>query len=280
MPLTTSTQLLKEAVAARRVIVAINVFSAESAGAVIRAAEDADAPVILSVNPPDLQHVGGDEIAAVVRVKAGRARVPVVLHLDHGMNLKTVVQCLRAGFTSIMIDPSPFSEEQGLAVVRTVVEICHDVGVPVESMVGKLRLAVKAEGEGDFAEELTDPRKAGEFAAGTGIDSLAVSVGTEHGSFLVGRPARIDMALLEKISRKVDVPLVIHGGSAVGDEQLRRLRRYRVGKMNIGSALRVAYRRAMIAALQEERVDVREASARAEEAMYEVVREKIRVLTL
>ena len=98
-------------------------------------------------------------------------------------------------------------------------------------------------------EELTDPSKVRAFIEETGIDSLAVSVGTEHGSFLVGRKADIDMKLLKEIASRVDVPLVIHGGSAVGDEQLKELRLRGVGKVNVGSAIRAAFKSELIKAL-------------------------------
>lgn len=281
MPLTSSTTILREAVAARRVIVAFNVFSAESTAAVIRAAEDSGAPVIVSVNEEDLGHLGAEEIAAIARVKAERARVPVVLHLDHGMSISSVMLCLRAGFTSVMIDPSRFSEREGLATVRTVAMVCHAVGVPVESMVGRLRLAAGLDGEGAHkVEELTDPSKVRAFIEETGIDSLAVSVGTEHGSYLVGRKAEIDMTLLKEIASRVDTPLVIHGGSAVGGEQLKELRQHGVGKVNVGSAIRAAFKSELIKALGEDMIDIRDASIRGEEAMYAVAREKIGMLTL
>jgi ketose-bisphosphate aldolase len=214
MPLTTSTRLLKEAVAARKTIVAFNMFNAESIAAAVRAAESAGVPVILAVTEPDMGHIGCEEVAALVRVHAAKTSVPVVLHLDHGESLRTVVLCLRAGFTSIMIDASHLPEEQGHARVRTIVEICHHAGVPVESLAGKLRsVFAEAGGEGS-EEELTDPGHAATFVQQTGVDSLAVSLGTVHGGYLLGMKATLDMDRLREIARRVTVPLVVHGGSA------------------------------------------------------------------
>jgi fructose-bisphosphate aldolase, class II len=147
-------------------------------------------------------------------------------------------------------------------------------------MVGSLRLALEGEGKGDSVEERTDPLKAGTFSRSTGIDSLAVSVGTEHGSFLMGKRTEIDMRQLMEIARNVDIPLVIHGGSAVRDEQLKELRNHNVGKMNIGSAMRAAYKKAFAGALQDDHLDVREAAVKARLAMYDVAANKIAMLTL
>lgn len=278
MALVNSTDILRAAAASKRIVFAFNVFNNESIDAAIKAAEDSRMPVIVSVNEPDLNHFGISEIVATLRVKAERARTDVILHLDHGMSYEMVAGCIRAGFTSVMIDPSLFRDTEAVDVVKRVVEFAHASGVSVESMVGRLKLALEAEGEGNSAEELTDPLKAKTFAHATGIDSLAVSVGTEHGSFLVGKKTEINMPLLAQIARNVDVPLVIHGGSAVSDHQLRELRQYRVGKMNIGSAVRATYRKALLEALQDSLRDIREANVRAQEAMYEMARHKIELL--
>lgn len=279
MALVSSAEIMSNAARSKRVVVAFNVFNNESIDAVIKAAEEARVPVIIGVNEPDLLHFGIDVVAATVRIKAERAKTEVILHLDHGMSVGVIAQCIRAGFTSVMMDPFQVHDREKITVVRQVVEFAHAVGVSVESMVGSLRLALEGEGEGDSVEERTDPLKAGTFSRATGIDSLAVSVGTEHGSFLTGKRTEIDMLQLMEIARNVDIPLVIHGGSAVRDEQLRELRNYNVGKMNIGSAIRAAYKKALASALKDALLDVREAAVRARQAMYDVACNKIAMLT-
>jgi ketose-bisphosphate aldolase len=280
MALVSSAAIMSNAARSKCVVVAFNVFNNESIDAVIKAAEDAQVPVIIAVNEPDLFHFGIDEVAAIVRIKAERARTEVVLHLDHGMSVGVIARCIKAGFTSVMMDPFQVRDGEKIAVVMRVVEFAHAVGVSVESMVGSLRLALEGEGEGDSVEERTDPLKAGTFSRSTGIDSLAVSVGTEHGSFLTGKRTEIDMQQLKEIARRVDIPLVIHGGSAVRDEQLSELRNYNVGKMNIGSAIRAAYKKTLVSALQDGLMDVRDAAVRARQAMYDVASNKIAMLTL
>jgi ketose-bisphosphate aldolase len=280
MALVSSAAIMSNSARNKSVVVAFNVFNNESIDAVIAAAEEARVPVIVGINEPDLFHFGIDEVAAMVCIKAQRAKTDVILHLDHGMSVGVVARCIRAGFTSVMMDPFQVHDKDKITVVRQVVEFAHAVGVSVESMVGSLRLALEGEGEGDSVEERTDPVKAGTFSRSTGIDCLAVSVGTEHGSFLAGKRTEIDMQQLKEIARNVEIPLVIHGGSAVRDEQLKELRNYNVGKMNIGSAIRAAYKTALASALQDSLLDVREAAARARQAMHDVARNKIAMLTL
>ncbi|NPV53811.1 MAG: class II fructose-bisphosphate aldolase family protein [Firmicutes bacterium] len=278
-----SAQLLNDAVANNYIVGAFNVFNAESIRAVVKAADAAGVPVIVSVGEPDLNFMGADAVAALTEVEAEKVDIPVGLHLDHGTSLGSVVRCIQAGFSSVMIDASDISEEEGIAVVKQTVNLCHAVGVSVESMVGSLRLATEDEdgvGEGGTREELTDPEKAEVFVRRTGIDALAVSVGTEHGSFLVGKSPEIDMVRLAEISRRVDIPLVVHGGSAICDAQLKETREHRVGKINIGSALRVAFRDALVDAFKEPRIDAREALKRAEDAMRQVVSDRIAKLSL
>jgi ketose-bisphosphate aldolase len=280
MGLATSVQLLQAAVSERCIIAAFPMFSAEAAEAIVRAADDAGAPVILSVDELDLERMGAEEAVCLARIKAERARVPVVLHLDHGTSRKSVVRCLRAGFTSIMIDPSNYPEEEGLSFVRGVVEICHEAGIGVESMAGKLEPVVDPQGKAGSEQQLADPQKAQAFIEKTGVDSLAICEGSEHGGLLVDRQARIDMTRLKEIARVVSIPLVISEASGVGDDQLRELRRTRVGKLTIGSALRMTCKLAMLEALKESLLDVREAGIRAEKAMYRIVRDSIKKLTL
>jgi len=280
MALVNAAELVRDAARNSKVIVAFNVFNNESIDAVIRAAKDLHTPVIVSVNEQDLQHFGIDEVVALARIKADSSRADVVLHLDHGMSREVVAKCIRGGFTSVMFDTARYPKDQRVQVARTVVDFAHAAGVSVESMLGTLELAIAGHGEGDSAEELTDPDEAGPYSRLTGIDMLAVSVGTKHGSALIGERVVIDMVQLAAIARNVEVPLVIHGGSAVDERQLRQLREMNVGKMNIGSAIRMAYRKALMRSLEDSQLDIRECNVNAEQAIYEAALEKIRILTV
>jgi len=166
-----------------------------------------------------------------------------------------------------------------------VVEICHAVGVSVESMVRKIHLAFGDEGE--FIqdtiedEELTDPDRAVEFVNNTGVDALVISVGTEPGSYLTGKQPEIVSPLLAEISNCVDsVPLVVNGGSAIPDNDLRKMKAFPVAKLNIGSMLRATFRDSLFNSIHENpHIDMREALKKAEKATQKVVLEKIRLLS-
>lgn len=272
---------LKEMYGRKEILVSFNLFNNASINGVLRAAKEVNRPVMLGVVEPDLAHYGLEELAATVRIKAERAGVNAALHLDHGMSLDSVIRCVRAGFTSVMIDPSNIAPERRVHVVREVMDIGRALNIMVESMVGQLKLAIdEIKGEGNSIERLTDPDEAAAFVRETGMDILAVSVGTEHGSAFLGRQAEIDMPRLRAIAAKVPVPLVVHGGSGVSEAQLRELRNCNVGKMNIGGAIRVAYTKAIMNALTENpRMDMTEADAIGEEAIYRAALEKLRVLS-
>jgi ketose-bisphosphate aldolase len=236
----------------------------------------------LGVTEHDLAHYGLEELVKTVQIKAERAGVIAVLHLDHGMSLETVVRCIRAGFSSVMIDPSSLDPEKRIPVVREVMDFARPVDVMVESMVGQLKLALDTiQGEGGSSkEELTDPGEAADFVRETGIDILAVSVGTEHGSAIVGKQEEIDMPRLMAIAAAVPIPLVVHGGSGVSGDQLRELRNYHVGKMNIGGAIRVAYTKAIMKALTENPyMDMNDADAIGEDAICEAAVNKLKILS-
>jgi ketose-bisphosphate aldolase len=272
--------VLKDMTARGEVLVCCNVFNDISIDGVLNAAKKANRPVMLGVTEPDLYHYGLEELVATVRIKAERARVDTALHLDHGMSLAMAAKCIRAGFSSVMIDPSNIEPARRVSTVREIVDFARSVDVMVESMVGQLKLALDVSGESGSQEELTDPDEAARFVRDTGMDILAVSVGTEHGSFVAGKTAAIDMARLAAIAEKVYIPLVIHGGSGVPNEQLREIRRYHVGKMNIGGALRVAYSKALMDAWTGNPLtDARDAEALGRQGITDAVFQKIKVLS-
>ena len=263
------------------IIISFNIFNNVSISGVLRAAKEVQRPVMLGVTEPDLAHFGLEELVPTFRAKVERAGVPAVLHLDHGMSLDTVVRCICAGFGSVMIDPSNIPVDKRIQVVREVVDFAAPMNVMVESIIGQLKLASRnVAGEGASPEELTDPDAVAEFVANTGIDLLAVSVGTEHGTTYAGKKAEVDMARLKAIAGNVSLPLVVHGGSGVSHEQLRQLRANRVGKMNIGGAIRMAYTEAIITALQRNpRMNMPEVEAIGEEAIYRVALQKLKALS-
>jgi ketose-bisphosphate aldolase len=273
--------VLGEMCSGKEVLVSFNLFNNASINGVLRAAKKVNRPVILGITEKDFTHYGLEELVKTVQIKTERAGVTAALHLDHGMSLETVVRCIRAGFSSVMIDPSNLDPQKRVPIVREVMDFARSVDVMVESMVGRLRLALDTvQGEGSSKEELTDPTESAAFVRETGIDILAVSVGTEHGSAIVGKQAEIDMPRLRAISEAVPVPLVVHGGSGVSEDQLRELRNYHVGKMNIGGAIRIAYTKAIMKALTENPyMDMNDADAVGEDAICEAAVNKLQILS-
>ena len=160
-----------------------------------------------------------------------RARVPVCLHLDHGKSVKACLKAIDAGFTSVMIDGSSFSFDENVRMTRTVVEAARKKGISVEAEIGHVGSGKVIVERGKDESMLTDPEEAGRFAAETGIDCLAVSIGTAHGEYTA--EPKIDFDRLKEIREKVPVPLVLHGGSGTGDENIVRAVRDGIRKINL-----------------------------------------------
>lgn len=213
-------------------VAAPNVFNGESVRACFEAARELRAPMILDAGGVDLAY-----IADVTRFYSQRfPEVPAALNLDHGDNLKQVMEAIQAGFSSVMIDHSTAPFEENVAVTAEVVRAAHSVGVSVEAELGHV-------GRGsNYAKDgvncLTIPEEASEFVQKTGIDCLAVAIGTAHGPYN-GEP-RLDLERLDAIRNVVAVPLVLHGGSSTGDENLCNAITHGISKVNLGTDLAMA----------------------------------------
>lgn len=253
--------LIARAFAERRALPAFNVCSAEMIRACLEAAEIEGSPVILQTYPTDLEQLPPKETAALVRAFADDLSVPVMLHLDHGPSLELAYHCLRAGFSSVMFDGAGLPLETVIQHARVLGEVAHAQGAALE---------VAAESFSGSAE-LTDPDQALRLRDETGADMIAVAVGSEH-----GHDASLDLALLEAISKRLDSPLVLHGGSGVSVEDLQVARQYGVVKVNIGSALYRALRRTWetSASLLHHRA----VYSAVRDALREVAQQKIRLL--
>lgn len=241
MPLVTSKKMLEDAQKEGYAVGAFNVENMEMVKAVIAAAEELRAPVMLQTTPSTVKYGSIETYAAMVAAEAGKATVPVCLHLDHGSSYELAVQCLDVGYTSIMIDGSGESFEDNIALTKKVVAIAAARGIPVEAELGKVGgkeddLDVKVDTD-------TDPAEAQIFAAQTGIDSLAVAIGTAHG-FYAGTPV-LDKTRLSEIKHLVSIPLVLHGASGLRDEDIIECVKRGICKVNFATELRVAYTAAM-----------------------------------
>ena len=275
--LTTTKKLLMAAQAGGYAVGAFNVENMEMVQAVMEAAEELKAPVIMQTTPGTVRYAGLDYFYANVRAAAERASVPIVLHLDHGSSFELAMQAFRAGYTSIMIDGSRKSFEENVILSKAVADACHPAGIPVEAELGKL-VGIEDDLVVDEKDSLyTNPKDAVRFIEATGIDSLAVAIGTAHGLYK-GRP-KLDFERLQEIRQAVDIPLVLHGASDVPDELVQQAIRLGICKVNIATDLKIPFSGAIKAYFQEhpEASDPRKYLNPAKEAMQAVVRHKIAV---
>ncbi|SFH59286.1 fructose-bisphosphate aldolase [Priestia megaterium] len=233
MPLVNMKSFLKLLEEKNLIAPAFNTTNLEMTLSIIQGAEELGYPVIVQIAPTNVKLSGYDYIANIVKSAAEKAKVPVTLHLDHGMTFEDVKQAVDAGFNSVMIDASKLPYEENIKFTKEVVEYCHDRGVSVEAELGELG-GKEDDHESDESAQ-TDPKLAREFVERTGIDLLAVSVGNIHG---LDEQPQINLELLREIADIVEVPLVIHGGSGIPDDILGQLKNYNVRKINLASDLR------------------------------------------
>ena len=275
MPLVTSKQMLSEAQRGGYAVGAFNVENMEMVKAVIGAAEELRAPVMLQTTPSTVKYGGLESYAALVAAEAKKAAVPVCLHLDHGNSVELALSAIEAGYTSVMIDGSGADFETNIAMTAQVTAVASLKGIPVEAELGKVGgKEDDLEAEGDTN---TDPVQAKEFAERTGISSLAVAIGTAHG-FYAGTPV-LDKERVSQIREQVSVPLVLHGASGLKDEDVRDCIRRGISKVNFATELRVAYTDAVKKLLRDkpETFDPKKLGLAAMEAVKELVKERIRV---
>ena len=215
MGLVPSKSVLDAANEGRYAIGAFNVNNLEFAKAVIGAAIEERSPIIVQVSESAIAYAGMKQITGIVAGLAGQADVPVALHLDHGRDWATIVQCIANGFTSVMIDGSHLPFDENVAITRKVVDVAHAAGVSVEAELGKLAGIEDYVVVDERDAFLTDPDEALAFVEKTGVDALAVAIGTSHGPRKFKGEPVLAIDLVSKIKEKVGIPLVLHGASGV-----------------------------------------------------------------
>jgi fructose-bisphosphate aldolase class II len=277
MALVTVKELLGKAEAGKYAVGAFNCNNMEIVQAIIEAAEAEDSPVIVQASQGAIKYAGLDYIAGMTRIAADRAKVPVALHLDHGTSFEQVVLCIRGGFSSVMIDGSKLPLEENIVLTKKVLDVARPIGVSVEAELGKIGGTEDDIYVSDREAFFTDPEEARRFAAETGVDSLAVAIGTAHGQYK-GEP-RLDFPRLEKIRRLTNIPIVLHGSSGVPDDQITRAIELGVRKVNIDTNIREAFVAGMRKVLDAHpgEIDPRKILGPARAAAVEIIREKIRL---
>ncbi len=275
MELITTKSILKKAQEGKYAIGAFNVENMEMVMAVISAAEEMNAPVIMQTTPSTVKYASLDYFLANAKVAASHAKVPVVMHLDHGSSFELAAQAFRAGYTSIMIDGSHSSFEDNIKISKAVVDMCKPAGIAVEAELGKV--GGKEDdldgGDGGF----TDPQEAKEFVERTGVDSLAVAIGTAHGMYK-GEP-KLDLERLSEIREVVSVPLVLHGGSGIPDSKVQESIERGICKVNYATELRIAFTNGVNKYLNENKdaIDPKKYNKAGMEEVKKFVKEKIKV---
>ena len=207
---------------------------------IIDISEEKNAPVILGIHPDEVQHVGVEMIAAVTQ-RAHRSSVPIAIHWDHGASYEQILTAIRSGFTSVMIDGSMLPFEENIAISRKVVHAAHAVGLSVEGELGTIGQTDSQAESGSDTIIYTNPDDALTFVESTAVDSLAVAIGTYHGIYPTTMKPELKLDLLKLIKDKVDIPLVLHGGSNNPDDEIAEAVKLGINKINISSDIKVAY---------------------------------------
>jgi len=254
---------------------AFNVENMEMVKAVIAAAKELQAPVMLQTTPSTVKYGTLKTYQALVAAEAEKAGIPVCLHLDHGSSFELAVQAIQAGYTSVMIDGSHEDFEQNIALTKKVTEVAKACGVTVEAELGKVGgKEDDLEAEGDTN---TDPAEAREFVERTGVDSLAIAIGTAHG-FYADTPV-LDKERVSEVKSLVSIPLVLHGASGLRDEDIRECVQRGMCKVNFATELRVAYTDAgkKLIAENPDMFDPKKLGGVGMEAVKELVKNRILV---
>ncbi|BFO18515.1 class II fructose-bisphosphate aldolase family protein [Streptomyces sp. KM77-8] len=281
MSLVPTRELVEKAAAAGRAVAAFNVITLEHAEAITAGAEAADRSVILQISENAVRFHGG-RVGPIARAAAEVGKtcdIDVALHLDHVTDIRLLHTAADAGFSSAMFDAGALPYAENLAATRAAVRWAHGAGLWLEGELGYVGGKPDAPASAHAAGVRTDPREAARYVADTGVDALAVAVGSSHA--MTERSASLDHALIGRLRDAVRVPLVLHGSSGVGDDELRRAVRAGIVKVNIGTALNIAFTRAVRETLtaRPDLTDPRRYVARGRETMAETVHSLLDVVS-
>lgn len=219
---------------------AFNAGSGQLLEAVMQACEELQSPVMIAIHPDELSFLT-DSFVDQVKYYANHTKLPVCIHLDHGASYEQVIHAIQLGFTSVMIDASHLPYEENVAITQKVVAAAHPVGVSVEAELGTIGDTGNSI-EGGVTEVIyIDPDVAQDFVERTGTDSLAVAIGTAHGIYPKNIKPHLRHDILEEITKKVSIPLVLHGGSSNPDEEIAKAVKMGINKINISSDIKIVF---------------------------------------
>lgn len=273
--LVTGKEILEHAHKHNYAVGAFNVNNMEIVQAIIEAAEETNSPVILQASQGGIKYAGIEYIAALGKVAARKAKVPVAIHLDHGTDFEQIMLCIRHGFTSVMIDGSKYELKKNIELTKKVIEVAHAVGVSVEAELGKIGGTEDDITVDEKDATFTDPDEAKLFVDETGVDYLAIAVGTAHGVYK-GEP-KLDFDRIKILKDLLQIPLVLHGSSGVPADSIKKAVSLGINKINIDTDLRVAFTQAIkdFNKKDPDNIDPRKVLTPAKEAMKEVIKEKM-----
>ncbi|CAM4393707.1 class II fructose-1,6-bisphosphate aldolase [Paenibacillus alkaliterrae] len=277
MPLVSMNEFLPKAKANKFAVGQFNMNNLEFAQATVEAAMEENSPFIYGVSEGALKYMGIEFTVAMAQAAAKKSGLPIALHLDHGSTFEVAMKCIRAGFSSVMFDGSHYGLEENIALTKEVVKAARAMGVSVEGELGTIG-GVEDDLSVDEADAtMAKPDEAIRFYEETGVDCLAIAVGTAHGMYK-GEP-KIHYDIIQKVADAIPVPVVLHGGSGVPDEAIRLSIQAGVGKINVNTENQVACTNAIreVLAANGEVFDPRKYMTPARNAMKAVIQEKIRL---
>ncbi len=272
------TDILQDAHKNNYAVMAVNSINMEMARAVITAAEEERSPIIVNIGMGQMKkHAHANVMVPLIKKLAEEAKVPVALNHDHGQDLDFIIGCIQDGFSSVMIDASSFPFEENVRRTSTIVKLAHPHNICVEAELGHVGQA--ADGDNSKADLYTDPQQAKKFVELTGVDALAVAVGTAHGSYPKGYVPKLDFERLALLKKTLDMPLVLHGGSGSGEENIRKAVECGINKINVCTDVFNVAQKAMVERMAENpKADYLDLCMTAEVAMKEYVKNYIRVI--
>jgi fructose-bisphosphate aldolase class II len=277
MPLVSMNEFLPQARAGKYAVGQFNMNNLEFAQAIVEAAIEEKSPFIYGVSEGALKYMGIEFTVAMAKAAAQKSGLPIALHLDHGSSFEVAMKCIRAGFSSVMFDGSHYTFEENVRLTKEVVKAARAMGVSVEGELGTIG-GVEDDLSVDEADaSLAKPEEAIRFYEETGVDCVAIAVGTAHGMYAAEPNIRYD--IIQKVADAIPVPVVLHGGSGVPDEDIRKAILAGVGKINVNTENQVACTEAIRQALNKDSkvFDPRKYLTPARKAMIDVVRSKIQL---
>ena len=220
---------------------------------VVEISEEKDAPLIVGIHPDEVRHIGREMITGIIE-RSHHSSVPVAIHWDHGATYEQILQAIQYGFTSVMIDGSLKPFEENVAISKKVADSAHALGLSVEAELGTIGANDSYAEAGAATIIHTDPDDAVTFVEQTGVDSLAVAIGTYHGFYPAHLKPELKLDLLKEIKSRVQIPLVLHGGSNNPDDEIAQATKLGINKVNISSDIKVAYHAKMREVLADGRL--------------------------